>query len=135
MEDELRELEQEELDKELLSTGTRAQDLPEVPTVDIKAPASGEKKKGKTNTTNHRIKYFQLISEFFFPSCSEVHRRRRRYENTFVMGKLSIQAINGQTHQNNSKLSLPITNIISFILTFVKRKKDFINYYIQSIQK
>lgn len=66
MEDELRELEQEELDKELLSTGTRAQDLPEVPTVDIKAPASGEKKKGKTNTTNHRIKYFQLISELFF---------------------------------------------------------------------
>lgn len=50
LEKELEDLEQEELDKELLSTGTPAHELPEVPTGDIKSPAAGEKKKGKMNT-------------------------------------------------------------------------------------
>lgn len=48
LEKELLDLEQEQLDEELLSTGTHAHDqLPEVPSGDIKSPAIAEKKKGK----------------------------------------------------------------------------------------
>lgn len=77
LEDELRELEQEELDKELLSTGTRAPDLPEVPTGDIKAPASGENKKGNKKNYNKPLnKVFSIVFYIFLlSSCGKVHRR------------------------------------------------------------
>lgn len=51
LEQELEALEQEELDKDLLGVGTSTNELPEVPSGDIKEPASTpkekEKKKGK----------------------------------------------------------------------------------------
>ncbi|XP_055315501.1 charged multivesicular body protein 4b-like [Sitodiplosis mosellana] len=45
LEKELQDLEQEQLDEDLLSTGTHAHELPEVPNGDIKAPAVEENKK------------------------------------------------------------------------------------------
>lgn len=51
MEQELEALEQEELDKDLLGVGTSTNELPEVPSGDLKEPATTpkekEKKKGK----------------------------------------------------------------------------------------
>lgn len=47
LEKELEELEQEELDKDLLGVGTSTNELPEVPTSELKDPAKAkEKKKG-----------------------------------------------------------------------------------------
>lgn len=44
---ELEELEQEELDKELIGVGPSTEDLPEVPSGEVKEPAAAaEKKKG-----------------------------------------------------------------------------------------
>lgn len=49
LEKELEDLEQEELDKDLLSTGTVSQQLPDVPTDDVQEASisSGQQKKGE----------------------------------------------------------------------------------------
>lgn len=47
MEKELEELEQQELDKDLLGVGASTDELPEVPTGEIKEPAAASKEKKK----------------------------------------------------------------------------------------
>lgn len=47
LEQELEALEQEELDKDLLGVGTSTNELPEVPSGDIKEPATTPKEKEK----------------------------------------------------------------------------------------
>lgn len=47
LEQELEALEQEELDNQLIGVGTSANELPEVPTGDLKEPATSPKEKGK----------------------------------------------------------------------------------------
>lgn len=78
LEKELEDLEQEELDKELLSTGTHAHELPEVPIGDIKAPAPADeqKKKGKKSSMNPTMPLSDSCICFFF-IYSKSYRRRR----------------------------------------------------------
>lgn len=79
LEQELEALEQEELDKDLLGVGTSTNELPEVPSGDLKEPATTpkekEKKKGNSQTLPllciirqiHSICFYYL---FHIRSCS-----------------------------------------------------------------
>lgn len=65
---ELEELEQEELDKELIGVGPSTEELPEVPTGEIKEPAAvSEKKKG--NLTHRSVHIWEKSRKFSHEFC------------------------------------------------------------------
>lgn len=69
---ELEDLEQEELDKELISPGINTHELPEVPSGDIKAPISvaDNKTKGISKAKNafSSLVYIETFNSFLVPA-------------------------------------------------------------------
>lgn len=67
---ELEELEQEELDKELIGVGPSSEELPEVPTGEIKEPTAAEKKKGTLPIELNHILCRETTDQLFLGDCS-----------------------------------------------------------------